>query len=350
MSRDAFRSIVRSVLGVLFVSVTALLAIELPLGGSLVLCSLMSLAFVILAVVDRQWTALIGIAVGTLELALFLPGPGFAVKDPLDALTMIIAISIGLIVAWFSRTQRSEIWRLCNELRKVAADEHDGEERLKEISHRLTNDFSMLVATASSIGRRAESQETRAAMTEFSTRVVVLGRIYRRLWASEARARGVNMRRYLQELCDDLQLVRFNSQPITIQLEAEDIEVPLRSATLLGLITNELLTNVSKHAFPDGSSGLVTVSLRRAPPQMLLLDVVDDGVGFKRPVGQCAGLGHRLLVALAAQLHGAISYSRIEGKTVVSVSFPMDSAEAPLPGPIDDPRRSIALSPAVERT
>lgn len=347
MSRDAFRSIVRSVLGVLFVSATALFEIELPIASSLMLCSFMTLAFVILAVVDRRWTALVGITVGTFELALFLPGPGFAVKDPLDALAMIIAVSVGLIVAWFSRTQRAELWRLCNELRKIADDHRDADERFDEIMHRLTNDFSMLVATAGSIGRRAECQETRSAMTEFSSRVIVLGRIYRRLGGSEGRTRGVDMRSYFQELCDDLQLARFNSQPIAIELEIENLEMPQRSATLLGLITNELLTNVYKHAFPDDRGGLIKVSLRRAPPEMLVLEVIDDGAGFKKPVSQCAGDGHRLLAALAGQLRGAISFSRVDGKTIVLLSLPMDSANAGPQNSAMTPGRSAALFPAI---
>ena len=335
MSQDAFRSIVRSVLGVIFVSATALLAIDMPFGSSLMLCSLVTLAFVILAVVDRQWTALVGITTGALELALFVGGGGFAVKDPLDALAVIIALGIGLITSWLARSQRTEIWRLCNELQRVAAGKQDAEERLNALSHLLTNDFSMLVATASSISRRTKNQEVLSAMTEFSARVVVLSRIYRRLWASENHGRGVNIRSYFQELCDDLQLLRFNSQAITIHIDAEDVSMPPRCATLLGLITNELLTNVDKHAFPDDRTGLIYVSLRRAPPEMMVLEVIDDGIGFKRPVTQCAGQGHRLLVALAGQLRGAISVSRIEERTIVSVSFPLSSANVLEPGQIE---------------
>lgn len=347
MSQDAFRSIVRSVLGIMFVSATALLEIQLPFGNSLMLCSFMTLAFVILAVVDRHWTALAGITAGALELALFLRGPGFALEQPLDALAIAVAFAVGLIVSWFARTQRTEICRLVDELRKTAASEQDTNQRLKEISHRVTNDFSMLVATASNIGRRSKSQETRSAMTQFSTRVVVLGRLYRRLGAAETGNRGVDLRSYFQELCDDLQLARFASEPINIQLEIDDIEMPLRSATLLGLITNELLTNVDKHAFPGNQNGLVSVALRRAPPGMLVLEVIDNGVGFNGPIAQRAGMGHRMLVSLAAQLHGAISFSRVDGKTIVTVSFPMNSPDGAEHQSVARTDRSRIRSPAL---
>ena len=325
MSQDAFRSIVRSVLGVLFVSATALLAIEMPLGSSLTLCSFMTLSFVILAVVDRRWTALIGIATGALELALYLAASDVEVKEPLDALAMIIAVGVGLIVAWLSRAQRTEIWRLYNEIRGVAAANHVIEERLNELSHRITNDFSMLVETANSIGRRTDDPETRSGMRELSARVIVLGRIYRRLRSSDSGGRTVNVRSYFQELCDDLQFLRFNGQTIELSVDVEDVGMPLRSATLLGLITNELLTNVHKHAFLE-NRGLINVTMRRAPPEMMVLEVIDDGVGFSQSITQSAGEGHRLLIALAGQLCGAISFSRIADRTVVSVSFPMDSA------------------------
>ena len=326
MSKDVIRSIVRSILGVLFVSITALFEMELRLGNTLSLCSFMTFAFVILALADRQWTALVGITVGALELALVLPGAGFAVADPNDALAMIIAISVGLLVAWFSRTQRTEHWRIFNELRAVADHEQEAQESLNELAHRLSNDFAMLVATCGTIGRRARSEETRSAMQSISDRVVVLGHIYHRLWPGEAGQNRVKLRSYFRELCYDLQRAHVDMRPITLDLSVEDIELPPRDAAILGMITSELLSNIYKHAFPDDRTGLIIVALRVTDPGMLVLDVIDNGVGFKKAVTQCAGLGHRLLVSLASQLHGALSFSRVDERTMVTVSVPLAGA------------------------
>lgn len=323
MSKDVIRAAARSLLGILFVSLTALVAIELRLGNTLSLCSFMTLAFVILAIVDRQWTALAGIAAGTLELALVLPGPGFAVSNPEDALGMIMSLSSGLIVAWFARSQRAEVWRLCNELRQLANHERETEDRLKEIAHRLTNDFSMLVAASGIIARRSNSEETQSAMRELSGRIIVLDRIYHRLWTGEIGEDRIGLESYLHELCDDLRLARFGLQPITLQLEVDDIQLQFRDAALVGMITNELLSNAYKHAFPDQRSGLIIVRFQSLEPDMLVLEVIDDGVGFKNSVAQSTGLGHRLLTSLAAQLQGGISFSRQDSRTVVSVSFPV---------------------------
>lgn len=326
MSKDVIRSVVRSGLGVLFVSITAVFEMELQLGNTLSLCSFMTLAFVILAIVDRQWTALVGITVGALELALVLPGAGFAVENPNDALAMIIAIGVGLVVAWFSRTQRAAQWRLVNELRQLVGHEQEAQDRLNELTHRLNNDFSMLVATCGIIERRAKNDETRSSMREVSGRVVALGRIYHRLWPGEVMQNRVRLRAYLRQLCDDLQLAHFDMRPITLNLEIEDVELPPRDAALIGMITNELLFNVYKHAFPDHRAGQINVAIHVAEPEMLILDVIDDGVGFKNAITQGAGLGHRLLVSLAAQLHGALSFSRVNERTVVSLSVPLTNA------------------------
>ena len=88
----------------------------------------------------------------------------------------------------------------------------------------------------------------------------------------------------------------------------------------MGLIVNELITNAIKHAFPDGRSGTVCVSLEEEDEHRLRLTVEDDGIGFRQP--RSSGTGQRLVTALAQQLGG-----RYENKVTgygcsFSVAFP----------------------------
>jgi two-component sensor histidine kinase len=97
-------------------------------------------------------------------------------------------------------------------------------------------------------------------------------------------------------------------------------------------VLNETLTNAMKYAFPEGRSGCVKVNFARDGNEFVLL-VADDGIGLP-PEGevenappaatpQDAGLGTRLLRALAAQLRGR--FARRPGPdgrgTVVELRF-----------------------------
>jgi len=70
-------------------------------------------------------------------------------------------------------------------------------------------------------------------------------------------------------------------------------------ATPLGLIVNELLCNVFKHAFDGSDSGAVTMSLTQVKGECLLV-LSDNGSGNALP-NDGASLGLRLVKGLLAQ-------------------------------------------------
>lgn len=79
-------------------------------------------------------------------------------------------------------------------------------------------------------------------------------------------------------------------------------------AVPVGLITNELVTNALKYAFPDDRAGTVCIRFWREGEEFVLA-VEDDGIGLPdtdaAPKG--TGLGRRLIRALAAQLGGRLA-------------------------------------------
>jgi len=294
-------------------------------GYSLPLCAFMGLGFVLLAAFAGPRTVLAGVIVGTLELALVLPGDGFAVSDAQDALGLIATLAVGLVAAWFARRESRRIAALSWDLLAMRNARDQSRALLGELSHRLANDFAMLVASTTIMARSATNEETRTALNDIGDRIAVLGRVYNRFRITERDDDVVALADYLHELCDDLSLARFSIRPIALRLDIADIRLPLRRAIVVGIITNELLTNVYKHAFPEDRAGTATVTLARHPffANTLCLTVADNGVGFARPIASGNSVGHRLMVGLAAQLGGAITFARNEEQTLAVVRFPL---------------------------
>jgi two-component sensor histidine kinase len=85
--------------------------------------------------------------------------------------------------------------------------------------------------------------------------------------------------------------------------------LPNHQALAIGIVTNELVTNALKYAFPGDSAGHVGISLSTSDG--IELSVCDNGVGFR---GETApgGLGSRIVLLLAQQLDGSLTYERLQ--------------------------------------
>jgi two-component sensor histidine kinase len=88
------------------------------------------------------------------------------------------------------------------------------------------------------------------------------------------------------------------------------VAVSVDVAIPCGLIISELVSNALAHAFPDGASGRVVVSVSRAEDEIAIA-VRDDGVGL--PAGYelraSPGLGLRTVLGIGEeQLRGRVEF------------------------------------------
>ena len=101
-------------------------------------------------------------------------------------------------------------------------------------------------------------------------------------------------------------------------MEVADIELSTKSLQPLGIIVNELLTNIMKYAFKGRANGTITVSIAQQGT-VIHVEIGDDGVGlpegidFKKP----AGFGMVLINGLTQELKGSIRIDRGNGTKVI---------------------------------
>jgi two-component sensor histidine kinase len=107
-------------------------------------------------------------------------------------------------------------------------------------------------------------------------------------------------------------------------VEVEDLELDADHADSLTLLITEAVTNAVQHAFPDGKSGTITVSLRQDGESATLL-VSDDGVGMPPGADRADALGLNLIRGFASHLGGSAVISGDDG-TRISVTFPLRCA------------------------
>jgi two-component sensor histidine kinase len=187
----------------------------------------------------------------------------------------------------------------------------------QESSHRVKNSLS-IVAGLLAMQARTSSEEAARALRDAGHRVQTIASVHDRLWRNNA-VHVVPLRSFLVDLCQQLQAT---TSEVTVDCEADDVQIRTEQAVTIGLLVNELVTNAVKYAF-DGGSGTVRVKVRRAEDR-LLLEVADQGRGLPADFDPAAtsSLGARLISSLSRQLGGEPEWKSSKAGTSFSLTFP----------------------------
>lgn len=177
---------------------------------------------------------------------------------------------------------------------------------IDEANHRTKNTLQVAASLLSWHARATASAEVRDALLVSYERLQLLAHAHELLYSSQDDTQTVLMPHLLQKLGDALgQSFAEASRHVRLDLTCDPIALPVKEAIPLALFANEAVTNAYKHAFPNASRGTITAQLRCMPENILLLQIVDDGVGL-RSAGAENGMGLELLRILAAQLEGTV--------------------------------------------
>jgi two-component sensor histidine kinase len=120
----------------------------------------------------------------------------------------------------------------------------------------------------------------------------------------------VDVSAYIREIVDYLKRSYLsNTSLIDVEYNTPQFEISSDSATTIGLIANELVTNSFKHAFPDNTKGKLFISLSRTGAGYLSLKVSDNGIGLKTPYDKESvnSLGLRVVEILSKQYKGSFN-------------------------------------------
>jgi PAS domain S-box-containing protein len=218
----------------------------------------------------------------------------------------------------FAKVMRDETdRRAANEQLKTSLKEKEA--LLKEIHHRVKNNLQVITSLLTLQSHAVEDENVREMFDEACNRVRSIADIHELLYRSPDLAH-VDFNTYLRQLAQHL-LSFYRVDPNRIRVEIfSNIDLPLSEAIPCGLIVNELLTNSLKHAFPEGKSGTIRVSLT-CEESNCVLEVADDGVGFPQhfTLGQATSLGLQLVSVLARQVRGELQIQTTQGARVTIV-------------------------------
>jgi len=185
---------------------------------------------------------------------------------------------------------------------------------LKEVHHRVKNNFQVVNSLLRLEGAQLRNAEARAALELAESRIHAMALVHERLYM-EGNFVEIDLRSYLESLAGNLET--------QARISGESVAIPLETAVPLGLFCNEALMNVAKHAFPPDFSGPRDIAITTGTEAgTVWVEIADSGVGMgtKNPA-TAESLGFTLMNALATQI-GAVH--RIESNasgTTVRIEF-----------------------------
>jgi two-component sensor histidine kinase len=192
---------------------------------------------------------------------------------------------------------------------EVRAARDRAEILLREVNHRVANSLALVAALARMQTNAVSDPAAKSALGEMQTRISAIAGIHRRLYTS-ADVQSVELDAYLTSLVEELEVaMKASGRDHAIRLSIEPILLPTDKAVSLGVVVTELVTNAYKYAYSSDVSGEIRVTVKREGPEMLLLTVEDDGVGWtgeSQPRG--TGLGSRILKAMGTNLRAQVAY------------------------------------------
>jgi two-component sensor histidine kinase len=249
------------------------------------------------------------------------------VEDRQRAEQNVLTANASLEVRVAERTQELATANAALEQRVSSrtAELKERESLLQEIHHRVKNNLQVISSLINMQVRGLEDESTRVALRECQSRVATMAQIHEVLYQSADYSR-VPFAKYARDLTSRIFSASEASATVTLQLELEELSLPVEQAIPCGLILNELVGNSLKHAFPNAAVGAIRVNLRVESSHSVILCVSDNGIGLSPALdwGRLGSLGVQLVMTLVEQLTGQLEIIRQPGSTF-RITFPLES-------------------------
>jgi len=242
-------------------------------------------------------------------LCSILTGTGCAV----DLLNEIIGLALSLFMLLGVRGIKAVFVERIAAEDKVKSLLSEKQLILREVHHRIRNNMGVLSSLLSIQARKVHDPSALAALDEAQGKIHNMGLLYDKLYRSTDFSE-LSAKDYLGTLVDDVIGNFPNCANVQVHKDIHDFMLDAKRLQSLGIIINELLTNIMKYAFQGRDGGEVSVQVLK-DGNHVSVTLKDDGTGLPESITltNSTGFGLQLIHGLVQQLNGTISIERLNG-------------------------------------
>ncbi len=184
---------------------------------------------------------------------------------------------------------------------------------LKEVHHRIKNNMNtmlnLLSLQANSLNEPSAIKALETAKNRFLSMSVLFDKLYR-----SENLKKMSIANYIPSLLEEIITNFPNADSVKLLKNIEDFTIDINKIQPIGIIINELITNIMKYAFVGRSEGIITITSELKDNHAIII-VQDNGVGIPESInfGNSSGFGMELVKMLSEQIKANISIERGEG-------------------------------------
>ncbi len=195
---------------------------------------------------------------------------------------------------------------------------------LKETHHRIKNNFQVITSLVELILSDIQNDSIRDKLVDLQSRIHSMAHVHEMLCRQEG-FRNVELGPYLDQLTEKINMMmsdRF-TQP-QVHFTCDDVEISAERALMVGVILNELLINIYKHAF-DGSedAAIIKIDISR-DGDTAQLTVADNGIGLPEDFNASTrnSIGMWIVENMLKKLDAKMNIRQITGVEFI-ITFPV---------------------------
>ena len=201
---------------------------------------------------------------------------------------------------------------------KVLEALKEKETLLREIHHRVKNNFQVITSLLNFQTRNIEETGTRKVISEIQQRIRAMALIHEKLYQT-GDLTSINFYQYASIIVTELNYAYSREQDTGLKkmdVRMDDINLTIEKAIPCGLILNELVSNSLKHAFPDNevANPRITITMDETDGE-IHLSISDNGIGLPDDLDPdtAQSMGMSLVPLLVNQLNGTLKVDTGEG-------------------------------------
>ncbi len=152
-------------------------------------------------------------------------------------------------------------------------------ELIREIYHRTKNNMQVIISMFSLQSLFFEDEKSGKVLKDMESRIRAMSLVHEKLYESRNLSM-LDLKEYLTELVNSI-ISDYGAADDRIEIvsEMENIDTLIDTAIPCGLVVNELVSNVLKHAFPDKRNGRLKIFLSHSSESEIKLIISDNGIG-----------------------------------------------------------------------
>ena len=192
---------------------------------------------------------------------------------------------------------------------------------LAEIHHRVKNNLAVISSLLNLQLNNTNNEETREILTDSRNRVISMSLVHEKLYRNNDFSK-IDFSQYVVQLVSEIVSGFDKTNSTRINIEADYCELNISKAIPVGLIVNEVVTNIMKHAFTQTTEDKkIDIRLSQHSNEFELM-IKDNGCGFPGEFypEHNDSLGIILISSLVEQVDGKIEMRNEEG-ALVNLSF-----------------------------